>query len=77
MLKANGKLLLSGEYLVLNGAKALAFPICFGQEMNVEFIAEPKLIFKSTENNQEWFNVSFSLPNLILLIHPIIQLQLN
>ena len=64
MLKANGKLLLSGEYLVLNGAKALAFPICFGQEMNVEFIAEPKLIFKSTENNQEWFNVSFSLPNL-------------
>ena len=67
MLKANGKLLLSGEYLVINGAKALAFPICFGQEMNVEFISEPKLIFKSNENNQEWFNTSFTLPNLEIL----------
>ena len=64
MLKANGKLLLSGEYLVLNGAKALAFPICFGQNTDIEFISEPKLIFKSNENNQEWFTTTFTLPNL-------------
>ncbi len=67
MLKANGKLLLSGEYLVLNGAKALAFPICFGQNMDIEFISEPKLIFKSNENNQEWFTTTFTLPNLDII----------
>ena len=33
--KANGKLLLTGEYLVLDGANALAIPTCFGQTMTI------------------------------------------
>ncbi|NQU86677.1 MAG: hypothetical protein HQ541_13035 [Mariniphaga sp.] len=32
---SNGKLLLTGEYLVLNGAKALAIPLKVGQEMEI------------------------------------------
>ena len=65
LLKANGKLLLSGEYLVLNGAKALAFPICFGQEMTVtEGIHKSILNWSSSNNNQEWFNATIDLVNL-------------
>ncbi len=51
----------------MDGAKALALPIRFGQEMNIKFIFEPKLIWKSTENNQEWFNATFALPNLEII----------
>ena len=39
---SNGKLLITGEYVVLDGAKALALPTKFGQ----------KLIVKSGNNNQ-------------------------
>jgi mevalonate kinase len=66
-LKANGKLLISGEYLVMNGAKALAFPICFGQDMTIEMIADSVINWKSTENNQEWFTASFKLPKLSVI----------
>lgn len=33
---SNGKLLITGEYLVLDGAKALALPTKFGQNLNIE-----------------------------------------
>ena len=33
---SNGKLLLTGEYVVLDGAKALAVPTCFGQNLIVK-----------------------------------------
>ncbi len=36
--KANGKLMLTGEYFVLHGAKALALPVNKGQQMQVEEI---------------------------------------
>ena len=32
---SNGKLLLTGEYLVLNGAVALAIPTKFGQTLTI------------------------------------------
>ena len=32
---AHGKLMLTGEYAVLDGAKALAFPTCYGQSLEV------------------------------------------
>ena len=31
--RANGKLLLTGEYLVLHGAKAIALPLKVGQQL--------------------------------------------
>jgi len=59
---SNGKLLLTGEYVVLDGALSLALPTQYGQSLIVEPIAEPKLIWKSiNENNNVWFKEEFSL----------------
>jgi mevalonate kinase len=66
-LKANGKLLISGEYLVMNGAKALAFPIRYGQEINIKSIPDHIINWKSIQNDQIWFTASFSLPDLSIL----------
>ncbi|MBR6775516.1 MAG: hypothetical protein IKM23_07390 [Bacteroidales bacterium] len=38
--KSNGKLLLTGEYLVLKGATALALPLKLGQSLDVETLEE-------------------------------------
>ncbi|MBU1011919.1 MAG: GHMP kinase [Bacteroidetes bacterium] len=57
---SNGKLLLSGEYLVLYGAKALALPLKLGQDLMVEHfpISEQKTIrWNSFENNKLWFEM--------------------
>lgn len=65
---SNGKLLLTGEYLVLDGAKALALPTKFGQILIVEKIVEPQLIWGSFTNTGEcWFEAVFDLPKLRLV----------
>lgn len=65
--KANGKLLLSGEYLVLNGAKALAVPLKFGQQISVDSSDEDAVInWKSTVNGNTWFAATFCLQTLKL-----------
>lgn len=59
---SNGKLLLTAEYLVLDGAKALALPTKFGQDLVVEELNSPKLIWKSfDENNNSWFEAEFDM----------------
>ncbi len=64
---SNGKLLLTGEYFVLEGAKALAVPTKYGQDLRVEVIEEPTLIWKSYTNNGIcWLKVVFDLPSLRL-----------
>ncbi len=64
---SNGKLLLSGEYVVLDGALALAIPTKFGQSMIVEPLTEPKLTWKSYDsNNSAWFTEEFSLEDKLL-----------
>ena len=64
---SNGKLLLTGEYLVLNGAKSLAIPTTFGQDLIVTPIKEKSLIWGSFTNTQEcWFEAVFDLPKLRL-----------
>ena len=40
---SHGKLLLTGEYVVLDGAKALAIPTNKGQYLTVKPIDEPKV----------------------------------
>ncbi|WP_298782451.1 GYDIA family GHMP kinase [uncultured Polaribacter sp.] len=65
---SNGKLLLTGEYLVLDGAKALAVPTKFGQDLTVEKIKEQQLIWGSFTNTGEcWFEAVFDLPKLRLV----------
>lgn len=64
---ANGKLLLTGEYVVLDGAKALAVPTKFGQDLVIEPIQESQLIWGSfTHTGVCWFEATFDLPKLRL-----------
>jgi mevalonate kinase len=65
--KSQGKLLLTGEYFVLDGAKALAVPTKYGQDLVVEPINEPQLIWQSFTNEGEcWLEAIFDLPKLRL-----------
>jgi mevalonate kinase len=65
---SNGKLLLTGEYLVLDGAKSLALPTKFGQDLVVEEIKEQQLIWGSFSHTGEcWFEAVFDLPKLRLV----------
>lgn len=57
-----GKLLLSGEYFVLDGAQALAVPVTVGQSLNVKYTPSysPYLYWKSYDfNGQKWFESKF------------------
>ncbi len=64
---SNGKLLLTGEYLVLDGAKALAVPVKFGQSLEIQKINNLQLIWKSYNNNYKcWFAATFNLAELSL-----------
>ncbi|CAL2102701.1 GHMP kinase [Tenacibaculum sp. 190130A14a] len=66
-LYSNGKLLLTGEYVVLDGATSLALPTKFGQDLTIEPIKEPQLIWGSfTHTGECWFEASFDLPKLRL-----------
>lgn len=62
---SNGKLLLSGEYAVLNGALAWAIPTKFGQSLTVENNNSSHLLWKSYDkNNHLWFEGTFDLATL-------------
>ena len=64
---SNGKLLLTGEYLVLDGAKSLAIPTKFGQDLTVEKIKEPEIIWGSfTHTGECWFEAVFDVKKLRL-----------
>ena len=64
---SNGKLLLTGEYFVLDGAKSIAVPTTCGQDLTVELIQEPQLIWQSFTNEGEcWLEAIFDLPKLRL-----------
>ena len=65
---SNGKLLLTGEYVVLDGAKSLAIPTKFGQDLVVEKIQESQLVWGSfTATGDCWFEAIFDLPKLRLV----------
>ena len=55
--RANGKLLLTGEYLVLHGAKAIAVPLNVGQQMVVSNTnSSDTLLWQAFYKNQVWFS---------------------
>ncbi len=59
---ANGKLLLTGEYFVLDGALALALPVKFGQSLNVstDFSHQNELHWISLDHEGNcWFEAKF------------------
>ena len=54
---SNGKLLLTGEYVVLNGAIALALPTKMGQNLIVEKGFDKKIVWKSYDSDGSiWFD---------------------
>jgi mevalonate kinase len=60
---SNGKLLITGEYLVLDGAKAFALPTKFGQNLIVEKGINQEIKWKSYDADKSiWFEdtISFS-----------------
>ena len=66
---SNGKLLLSGEYLILDGATGIGLPTALGQEMLVSISdLDGILSWESLdETGDSWFIGSYSLPDLKLL----------
>lgn len=57
---AHGKLLLTAEYVVLDGAKALAIPTKFGQKMTVKEIGDPVIKWSSfLADGSLWFSQEF------------------
>ena len=59
---SNGKLLLTGEYAVLDGALALALPTKYGQSLIVTTQRTPVLLWKSIDHQTNiWFEGTFDL----------------
>lgn len=59
---SNGKLLITGEYAVLDGALALAVPAHFGQTLEIEPREDDLIVWKSLDNNNlVWFNTEFEI----------------
>ncbi|TDE31211.1 GHMP kinase [Flavobacterium ranwuense] len=53
---SNGKLLITGEYLVLDGAKAFALPTKMGQNLIIEKGSNKEIIWKSYDADRSiWF----------------------
>jgi mevalonate kinase len=63
--RANGKLLLSGEYLVVYGGLAIALPCRFGQKLILSKSEEPVLDWQAKdEQGITWLHVRFDLSSL-------------
>ncbi len=56
---ANGKLLITGEYLVLVGAMALALPLRFGQKLHVTKTEQRIIDWESSTPAGQWFTGKF------------------
>lgn len=62
---SNGKLLITGEYLVLDGAKAFALPTKFGQNLVVEKNNSQEINWKSFDSDGSlWFETTFSFSEI-------------
>ncbi|MDC6405376.1 MULTISPECIES: GYDIA family GHMP kinase [Maribacter] len=65
---SNGKLLLTGEYAILDGANGLAIPTKFGQYLSVKNATTGQINWQSlTDKNIPWFTVDLSLKDFSLL----------
>lgn len=68
--RSNGKLLITGEYLVLRGADALAVPLLMGQTLEIkttDTTSSPVLCWRAYAPGRLWFDVDFDLPHLNVL----------
>lgn len=58
---SNGNLIITGEYFVLAGAKALAIPLRFGQQMKLEVSPSNRtsILWTAVEQGKPWFEAMF------------------
>lgn len=64
LFESRAKLMISGEYLVLKGARSLAVPLRFGQKLTVtENEGTSSIIWESMINNDLWFTTTLLLPD--------------
>ena len=64
---SSGKLMLTGEYLVLAGVLSLALPTKLGQYMRVIEIEEPVIDWTATVKGRDWFSARFNLNDIEVL----------
>ena len=65
---SHGKLLITGEYLVLLGAMALAIPVKYGQSLTVNTgIDKSQIIWIAKEMNKTWFEATLALNDLSVI----------
>ncbi len=65
--RSNGKLLLTGEYLVLRGALSLALPLKYGQSLTIKTeksTGDGGIYWHAQAPKGLWFNTRLSLPHL-------------
>lgn len=63
---SNGKLLLTAEYLVLEGVKSLALPTKFGQDLVIENRVNHEINWKGFDyDGTVWFEANVSFNNII------------
>ena len=64
-----GKLLLTSEYVVLDGALALAVPTKLGQEFFFEEVADEKsiVVWEALHQNQPWLKVVIDYQNWTII----------
>lgn len=75
---SNGKLLITAEYLVLNGAKALALPTKYGQDLNVENGFNKQIIWKSFDaDGTIWFEDIITFSEIQHFTNPALQSERN
>jgi mevalonate kinase len=66
--ESHAKLMVSGEYVVLEGALSLALPLQFGQKLTIsEKEGLPSVMWKSLINNDLWFYATLLLPDFQVL----------
>jgi mevalonate kinase len=68
---SNGKLLITGEYLVLDGAKAFALPTKMGQNLIIEEGSNKEIIWKSYDaDGSIWFEGTLLFSNISKEFNP-------
>jgi mevalonate kinase len=67
---AHGKLLITGEYLVMSGARALALPVNKGQHLEITRTSvkkDARLLWTAKKPDGLWFRTEIELPTLQII----------
>lgn len=65
---SNGKLLISGEYAVIDGAVALALPVKYGQSLEIDSNCNTDILrWEAYVKDKLWFFVDYNIDNLSII----------